>query len=439
MDKIYEVAKQTAATADKAASTMDRRNFIGLAAAGVGALALGLDGCKSPKAVAPSDWVNLGVIGVGSRGQHMMQQMLRVPGVRITGLCDINAARIDEGRKVTGAQTTAYSDYRKMLDAHDIDAIMVSTPVGLHAAHVTAALDSGHAVYGEKSMGRTLEDCNAIRDMARHTGKLMQVGLQYAYAPWYLEAQNRIRQGKIGKVMQINSYWHRNNNWRRPVPQGASADLEHLLNWRLYRQWSGGLFAELGSHQINFANAIFGGMPESVMASGGIDYWKDGREIEDNVHAILRYPGGQTLQASYMTTNRLEGAQERVYGTGGSVELTHTEAIYFEEPWYPNSAIPPEITIQHKLITGPTYSAEQPYHGKGKCPIKGNATDVDLKACEEFIDCIRHHRRPISDENAGWSQGVTVALCNRSLELGRKVTLAEFVGTTPAAGATPAA
>jgi predicted dehydrogenase len=407
---------------------MDRREFMQMTGAGLGAVALmGVRGCNSPQAVAPSDWVNVGVIGVGSRGQHMMSMLLRVPGVRITGLCDVYEPRIAEGRKVTGEQTPAYSDYHKMLDAKDMDAVMVSTPLGLHAEHVSAALDSGRAVYGEKSMGRTLEDCNLIRNTAKRTGKIYQVGLQYTYAPWYQEAAQRIKEGKIGQVREIHSYWHRNNNWRRPVPNGSGPELERLLNWRLYRQWSGGLLAELGSHQITFANGIYGAMPESVMASGGVDFWKDGREIEDNVHAILRYPGGQTLQASYITTNRLDGAQERIFGTGGSVVLTHTDATYYQEPWYPNSAIPPEITIEHKLITGPTYSAEQPYHGKGDMPKKGAASDADLAAMKEFIDCIRKHRRPVADENLGWNQAVTVALCNKALAEGRKVTLKEFL------------
>lgn len=409
---------------------MDRRDFIGLAAAGLGGLSLGLRGCGSPQTIPPSDWVHLGVIGIGSRGQHMMRMMLRVPGVRITGLCDIYQPRIDEGRKVTGEQTPAYTDYRKLLEARDIDAVMVSTPLGLHADHVTAALESGRPVYGEKSMGRTLEDCNRIRDTARRTGKILQIGLQYTYAPWYQEAEKRIRDGKIGKVTHIHSYWHRNNNWRRPVPKEGGMQLERLLNWRLYREWSGGLFAELGSHHISFANRVYGSLPESAIADGGVDFWKDGREIADNAYATLRYPGGQTLQTSYITTNRLEGAQERVFGTGGSVVLTHTEASYFEEPWFPNSAIPPEITIEHKLITGPTYSAEQPYTGKGKCPIKGDASDADLLACREFIDCIRHHRRPTANEDVGWSQGVTVALCNRAMELGRKLTMAEFLSAS---------
>jgi hypothetical protein len=87
------------------------------------------------------------------------------------------------------------------------------------------------------------------------------------------------------------------------------------------------------------------------------------------------------------------------------------------------------MKIEHKLITGPTYSAEQPYHGKGDSPSKGSADDVDLRACQGFIDCIRNHRRPLADENAGWSEGVAVALCNRALEEGRKITLSEFLGS----------
>ncbi len=315
--------------------------------------------------------------------------------------------------------------------------MLVATPLGLHAEHVIAALDSGRPVYGEKSLGRTLEDCNRIRDAAGRTGRVFQVGLQYHYAPWYREALRRIREGRLGKLTHIYACWHRNNSWRRPVPRGQEARLERLLNWRLYREWSGGLLAELGSHQISLANAAFGAMPESALASGGIDYWKDGREIADNMQVIFRYPGGRTLVASYITTNRLEGAQERIFGTGGSVVLTHTDAAYFKEPSDPNSAVPPELTIQHKLITGPTYSAEQPYQGKGDRPTGGEAEDADLLACRDFIDCVRHKRRPQADERVGWSQGVTVALGNRALEEGRRIVFSECLGAAASATQEP--
>jgi predicted dehydrogenase len=404
---------------------MDRRSFIAITAAGIGAASLGLYRCTNPHQIPPSDWLNIGIIGVGNRGQHMMRMLLRVPGVRITGLCDVNERRFAEGRKVTGEETRVYSDHRKMLEARDIDAVLVATPLGLHADHVVAGLESGRPVYGEKSLGRTVEDCDRIREAAKKSGKCFQVGLQYTYAPWYQEALQRIRDGKIGQVTHIYAYWHRNNNWRRPVPKDSG--LERLLNWRLYKQWSGGLLAELGSHQISIANTVFGTLPESVVASGGIDFWKDGREIEDNIQVTYRYPGGRVLQVSYITTNRLDGAQERIFGTGGSVVLTHTEATYYKEPADSNSAVPPEIASSHKLITGPTYSAEQPYTGRGEKPISGKAADADLLACQAFIDCIRQHRRPLADEDMGWSEGVTVALGNKALEMGQRIAFSDYL------------
>jgi hypothetical protein len=91
--------------------------------------------------------------------------------------------------------------------------------------------------------------------------------------------------------------------------------------------------------------------------------------------------------------------------------------------------VPPELAIQRKLVTGPTYRAEQPYHGKGESPIGGEAEDADLLACREFIDCIRNRRRPEADENMGWSEGVTVALGNRALEEGRRIAFSDYVGT----------
>jgi hypothetical protein len=95
--------------------------------------------------------------------------------------------------------------------------------------------------------------------------------------------------------------------------------------------------------------------------------------------------------------------------------------------------VPPELAIQHKLITGPTYSAEQPYHGKGESAKGGEAEDADLLACREFIECVRSKRRPKADENVGWSEGVTVALGNRALEEGRRIVFSEYLGAATSA------
>src|SRR5436305_8961501 len=223
---------------------MNRREFIERAGGAVGAVSL-LVSQGSAARVAPSDRINLAIIGPGSRGQQLMRTFLRVPGVRFAGVCDIYEPRFEQARKITGEETPIYRDHRKLLEARDIDAVIVATPLGAHCDIEIDVLESGRHLYGEKSLALTSEQCNRVVETVSRTGKHFQTGLQYHYAPWFREALQRIRNGKIGKVTQIYAYWHRNNNWRRPVPDPK---FERLINWRLYRENSGGLLAELGSH-----------------------------------------------------------------------------------------------------------------------------------------------------------------------------------------------
>jgi len=410
---------------------MNRREFFGQTAAALAALSTARLEAREARTVAPSDRINLGIIGPGSRGQGLMRVFLRIPGVRFAGLCDVYEPRFAQARKITGEETPIYRDYRRLLEARDLDAVVVATPLSFHGEHVVGALDSGRHVYGEKDMALTIAECNQIVDAVKRTGKRYQIGLQYHYAPWYQEALRQIGAGKIGRVTQIYTYWHRNNNWRRPVPNPQDVSLERLLNWRLYRAYSGGLLAELGTHHIHFANQVFGAVPESVVGAGGIDYWKDGREVPDNVQVIYRYPGGQTLFFSATTTNRFDGSQVRVFGTGGTIVLTEADGTSYYEPATAHSAVPEGIIMEHGIVTGASYRAEEPYRGPGE-PIKvpeGTAGSPDYLACRSFIECVRNHQKPGADERAGWVAGVMVALGNQAIDKGEHVRFAEHAAT----------
>jgi predicted dehydrogenase len=408
---------------------MNRRNFVKAISAGTLATAVvNRDGriFGRDRFAAPSDQIRLGVIGPGSRGQELMRYFLRVPGVRITGLCDIYEPRFAAARKITGEETPVYRDYRRLLEARDIDAVVVATPLNLHAEHVLASLQSGRHVYGEKSMGLTLEHCNKIVDAVQTSGKHFQVGHQYRYAPWFKEVAERVGGGEIGRVTHIYCYWHRNGNWRRPVPDPK---FERLINWRLYKEYSGGLTAELGSHHIDFANWIFGVMPESVTGSGGIDTYHDGRETNDNVQIIFRYPGGRTLVFSSLTDNAKVGAVAMIYGKDGSVEVTMEDAIFYYEP-KKSTPVVGEVT-ERGVPTGATYSTkgEMPYRGPGK-PVKIPETtesNPNLAACRSFIDSLGNNTRPFADEQAGWRSAVSVYLANKAIDEGRRIVFADHL------------
>ena len=407
---------------------MNRRQFIGRAAATLGASLISSNLSQAGTA-SPNDQIHLGIIGPGSRGQQLMRTMMRVPGVRFTGLCDIYEPRFAAARKITGEQTPVYRNYQELLAAKDIDAVIVSTPLSMHSEHVVAALESGRPVYGEKSLALTVEQCNQILAAVKRSGKHFQVGLQYTYAPWYRDAITRIQAGKLGKITQIYAYWHRNNSWRRPVPDPNDKKLERLINWRLYKEYSGGLIAELGSHHINFANEVFGSMPESVVASGGIDFWKDGRETDDNVQVTYRYSSGQTLFFSAITTNALDGAQLRVYGTNGSAVLTEADGTIYYEPKRPMSAVSEATIVEHGVVTGASYRAEVPYRGVGE-PIKvpaGTNGNPDYLACSSFIECLRADKRPRADEQTAWNAGIAVALGNEALAQNKRIVFRDYV------------
>jgi predicted dehydrogenase len=405
---------------------MNRREFLETTA-GALAAASALGSASDVFAVPPSDRVNLGIIGPGSRGQTDMRAFLRVPGVRFAGLCDVYEPRFAEARKITGEETPIYKDYRQLLDAKDVDAIVVATPLSFHEEHVIASLESGRHVYGEKDMAKTVASCDHVYQSVKKTGKHYQLGTQYHYAQWFVEALERIRAGKLGQITQIYAYWHRNNDWRRPVPDPNDKALERLINWRMYREFSGGLLAELGTHQILFALEVFGAMPVSAIGSGGIDYWKDGREVPDNVQVVYRFPAGQTLFFSSITTNQFEGMKVCVYGTGGSAVLTESGGTIYYEPARPNSAVPQSPIVDHGVTTAASFRSELPYNGPGdtiKVP-EDKTGNANFLACQSFIDCIRNNRHPGADELLGWQSGVTVALGNQAIDTGERIIFAD--------------
>ena len=152
------------------------------------------------------------------------------------------------------------------------------------------------------------------------TGKILQIGHQRLFDPKYIDGIQRIRNGELGKLGQIRAYWHRNANWRRPVPEGKP-HLEKKINWRLYRDSSAGLITELASHQIQVANWAVGEPPVSVMGAGSIVYWKDGREVYDNVALIYTYRNGMQFIYDSMISNKKYGLEEQIMGDKGTMEL----------------------------------------------------------------------------------------------------------------------
>lgn len=253
--------------------------------------------------------VRLGVIGTGDRGRALMRNIAKTRNCTVAAVCDVYAPNLVKGREIAGASVPAFTDHRAMLDAGGLDALVIATPLDLHARHAIDGFDAGLHVWCEKAMARTIADCGAMVSRSKAAGKVLQIGHQRMFHPTYLNALKRVKAGEIGTVTQIRASWHRNNSWRRPVPAGAD---DRHVNWRLYRDSSAGLMTELATHQLQVGNWFLDGVPTRVIGSGSICFWKDGREVYDHVALIYEYSGGRKFIYTSLLNNARYGCEEQI-------------------------------------------------------------------------------------------------------------------------------
>jgi predicted dehydrogenase len=385
-----------------------------------------------PVPIAANDRIRVGIVGAGSRGIELVRQMLRVPGVELAGACDVYEPRFGEVNELAGSTIPAYREYREMLEHKDIDCILIATPPVFHAEYAIAAMKAGKSVYGEKTLGFTLQDSRDAVDTVRRTRQIFQIGHQMRYASWIKESVKRVQEGLIGEPTQIYAYWHRSDDWRRSVPDPK---LEHLFNWRLYQESSGGLLEELGSHHIDIANWVFGDQPESVLGASSIAVHHDGRTVGDNVQAVFSYSKGRSMFFSSITDNALMADQLWIYGTEGSVQITLEDATFYSPQRKAITAASHSEIVQKGVETGPSFQTnwELPYRGPGDrihMELKENPT---LVACRSFINSVREKSEPFANVDVGYRSAVACSIGKQAIAEGRSMKIPRWSGTAPAA------
>jgi predicted dehydrogenase len=323
---------------------LGRRNFMKVLA-GTPALAA-LGGAAYLKGPLRGGPVRTGFLAVGQEGRVLLRAA-DPAFCDIRAICDINPAQLERADKDLAQagrpKATHYVDWKEMLQKEDLEAIVMAPPLWMHAELAVGCLEAGKHVLCEKMMAWDVAGCERMRDTARRTGKLLEIGYQRLYNPIYQAAhQGIIKAGVLGEVYHARLVWHRNKTWRRtgtpPTPdynpsQWGYPTFDHLINWRLFWKYSQGLMAELASHQVNIVNWFFDSVPTSVIASGGVYRFKEGgREVHDHVYATFDYPGGRNAVFTSIESNAFEDYYEMYMGTKGTLVLrSENEAMLFEE------------------------------------------------------------------------------------------------------------
>ena len=424
---------------------------------------------------AASTQVPYGVVGTGSRGQYLLNHMAKLDAGRCLAVCDIYEPNLKKGVAAAGSNPTAYKDYRELLARQDLEAVLVVTPLYMHFPVVRDALLAGKHVFCEKSLVFKPEEVHAVRALHQERPKqVIQVGLQRRYSQFYQTAKQMIDKGMLGRITHISAQWNRNPGWRmNPDPK-----LREQLSWRLFRKYSGGLTAELGSHQIDVADWIYGSSPEFVVGVGGLQYMKDGRDVYDNIQLIFQYPKGQKLMYQSISTNNhlplFGGARtefgELIMGTEGSIEITvgtdnePAIGLWYYEPGpkteitqaaakekaalatatltttpggqkgYPILLAKDQISGKESFLDREMKFARRWLYSKGIMVPQEDANPVDTELVS-FFDCVRTGKKPLADVEVGLADSTMVILANLAMDEGRRVYFSEIekMGRTPAA------
>ena len=410
--------------------TITRRTFLETAGAAL---------ATNSVARAEASPVRVAVIGTGGRGSDLIRALTTIDGVELIAVCDDYPPHLEQGAKYAGPQAKTFVDYRKLLDELKPQAVVIAVPLYLHYKIAADCLNAGCEVFLEKTMCYSLAEAKKLAAQVTASKRVFQVGLQRRANAIYKQAQAMVAAGMIGQVVSIKAQWHRNNSWRRPVPVPRTdanwPKLERKLNWRLYKAYSQGLMAELGSHQMDVANWFLGTHPKRVIASGGIEYFRDGREVYDNISCLYEYEVKDaqgkpyTVRANYtsLCNNAYEGAAELILGTKGSLYLTSAKGLLFQEKgtdvvaWEGNKDQQAADANAAVVTAGKTLKlSNDPWAHRG-APFEidiaeGNDTRDELVS---FIDHVRREDvKTICDANVGLMDCATILMANQSVETG---------------------
>ena len=411
-----------------------RRNFLAASVAATATLARAND--EPPVKVA--------VIGTGGRGSDLLRALSTIDEAEIVGICDDYPPHLEQGAKYAGGKAKAFTDFRALLDALKPQAVVIAVPLHLHYGIASVCLAAGCDVFLEKTMCHSLDEAKKLAAQVAESKRVFQIGLQRRANPVYKQAQAMVVAGMIGQVTAIKAQWHRHNAWRRPIPLPRTDPgwlaLEKRLNWRLYRSSSAGLMAELGSHQLDVANWFLDAAPKRVMATGGIDYWRDGREVFDNIFCIYEYertPPAKsgsskpyTVRVTYssLCNNAYEGASELIMGTQGTLFLSSSKGLLFQEKrsdavnWANDKDRVGMDTAAAVVAAGKTLKlSNDPWAHRGQ------PTEIDIEqgndTRDELISFLDHVRRrdlaTIADAKTALIDCATVLTANLAAETGR--------------------
>ncbi len=427
--------------------------------------------------------IRLGIIGYGIRGQQLVkssgfaspqwknqvkaaakknkndkryEDYINQPSLNIeyTAVCDLFDVRAEAALDAVGKKAKRYMHYKELIHSEDVDAIIIATPDHWHAPMTIEAAKAGKHVYVEKCLTRTEEEVNEVYQAVQQSGIVLQLGHQLRHTESYHAAKEVIDKGLLGKISLIQTNSNRNSangawvynihpqanektiDWKQFNLPGKEMpfDADRFFRWRKYWDYGTGLCGDLMTHDFDAVNQIMGiGIPETVMASGGNYYWKDGREVPDVLQVSMEYPSkGFTYHYSATQANERH-RPNIIMGDDATMEIGGQMAVYpdprskrFKEKLADgrmNPDVPIYSTQKREEVDGMSSATTKYFAKKGMMYTyqNGKRLDPTYLHIREWLDSIREGGTPSCNIQQAYEEAMAAHMAVKSYREGRKV------------------
>jgi predicted dehydrogenase len=263
------------------------------------------------RAVAPSDTVRFGIIGVGMRGEDLLRTSIKIPGVQCVAACDLYEGRRTLAKQILTNDTPIAAHYQELLDNKEIDCIVAAMPDHWHKQIIVDACAAGKDIYCEKPMTHTVAEGFEIIDAASQYNRIVQIGSQEPSSVVYAKAKEMIGAGAIGKPCLIEATMGRNDHcgaWWYAIPPDVSPqtvdwdtwlgsapkrpfDAIRWTRWRCFQDYGEGIPGDLCIHHLTGIHYVMGitAPPKRAFSQGGLYRWHDGRDVPDVLTTVYDY------------------------------------------------------------------------------------------------------------------------------------------------------
>jgi len=393
--------------------------------------------------------------------------------VKLIAICDVFDKQADlaidaskhsryayaNGISLEGAKR--YMRYQELLEDKEIDAVIIATPDHHHAQMTIDAIKAGKHVYCEKALCRTEEEVFQIESVVKNSDRVFQLGHQLTHSPIFKRAKDLVDQNILGPVSLIETTTNRNTSsgaWNRHKNNDGSLksggpdtidweqwlgnspkipfSLDRYYGWTKWFDYGNGPWGQLFSHEYDAINGLLDiGIPNSCMASGGVYFWKDGRETPDTFNAVFEYPNKKlSLLYSLSLSNsnsrgRVIMGRDATMKLGGSLIVTadvsserykkHIESGNLDLT-KPLVALGPDAPDVDAVSTATAkYYADR---GLAKTTINGQNIDLTYLHLKDWLNVIRYGGTTVCNIDVSVNEMITILMATKSFRENRKVT-----------------